>query len=226
VLFSLKIIVLLILGITQVSASLACDNAVCNKGDSSTALISRVSEEDAKWAKGLTSSSIDMMWQNLKSKFESQEQLEISAGRGSYGDGDNKRQFSGLYIFVSQSMPKSLLKNYLHEANKYGGVLVLKGLPQGSFKELTKFVIDLTGKSGDLQDIAANIQIDDEAYEKFQVVSVPTIVLSFTSEYHPNQTAIFKFDKIVGNVGVKYSLEEFSKKGELKEEARRLLNNE
>jgi len=119
-----------------------------------------------------------------------------------------------------------LLKSYLSEANKYGGVLVLKGLPQGSFKELTKFVMDLTGKGGDLQDIAANIQIDDETYEKFQVISVPTIVLSLTSEYHPNQTAIFKFDKMVGNVGVKYSLEEFSRAGELKEEARRLLNNE
>jgi hypothetical protein len=31
---------------------------------------------------------------------------------------------------------------------------------------------------------------------------------------------------MVGNVGVKYSLEEFSNSGELKEEARRLLNNE
>ena len=122
-------------------------------------------------------------------------------------------------------MPKPLLKNYLREANKYGGVLVFKGLPQGSFKELTKLVIDLTGKSGDLREIAADIQIDDEAYEKFKVVSVPAIVLSADSEYHPNQTAIFKFDKMVGNVGVKYSLEEFSRSGELATEALRYLND-
>ena len=223
--FNLTIIVLLILGITQASAVIACDNAVCNKNNSSAALIRQVSEEDAKWAADLTSSSIDMMWQNLKSKFESQEQLEIKTGFKSNSDEVRERQFAGLYIFVSTSMPKPLLKSYLQEANKYGGVLVLKGLPQGSFKELTKFVIDLTGNNGNLQDIAANIQIDDEAYERFKVVSVPTIVLSVDSEYHPNQTAILKFDKMVGNVGVKYSLEEFSKSGELKMQASRYLND-
>ena len=223
--FNLTIIVLLILGIAQASAVIACDNAVCNKGDSSTALIRQVSEKDAKWAADLTSSSIDMMWQNLKSKFESQEQLEIKTGFESNREEARERQFAGLYIFVSTSMPKPLLKSYLQEANKYGGVLVLKGLPQGSFKELTKFVIDLTGNNGNLQDIAANIQIDDEAYERFKVVSVPTIVLSVDSEYHPNQTAILKFDKMVGNVGVKYSLEEFSKSGELKMQASRYLND-
>ena len=73
--FNLTIIVLLILGITQASAVIACNNAVCNKNNSSASLIRQVSEEDAKWAADLTSSSIDMMWQNLKSKFESQEQL-------------------------------------------------------------------------------------------------------------------------------------------------------
>jgi type-F conjugative transfer system pilin assembly protein TrbC len=165
------------------------------------------------------------MWQNLKSKFESQEQLEIKTGFKSNSDEERERQFAGLYIFVSTSMPKPLLKSYLQEANKYGGVLVLKGLPQGSFKELTKFVIDLTGNNGNLQDIAANIQIDDEAYERFKVVSVPTIVLSVDSEYHPNQTAVLKFDKMVGNVGVKYSLEEFSRSGELKVQASRYLND-
>ena len=223
--FNLTIIVLLILGITQASAVIACDNSVCNKNNSSAALIRQVSEKDAKWAADLTSSSIDMMWQNLKSKFESQEQLEIKTDFKSNSDEERERQFAGLYIFVSTSMPKPLLKSYLQEANKYGGVLVLKGLPQGSFKELTKFVIDLTGNNGNLQEIAANIQIDDEAYEKFKIVSVPTIVLSFDPEYHQNQSATFKFDKMVGNVGVKYPLEEFSKSGELAVQASRYLND-
>jgi type-F conjugative transfer system pilin assembly protein TrbC len=223
--FNLTIIALLILGIIQANAVIACDNAVCNKGDSSNTFTSQVSEEDRKWAESLTSSSIDMMWQNLKSKFESQEQLEIKTGFESDREEARERQFAGLYIFVSTSMPKPLLKSYLQEANKYGGVLVLKGLPQGSFKELTKFIIDLTGNNSNLQEIAANIQIDDEAYEKFKIVSVPTIVLSFDPEYHPNQSATFKFDKMIGNVGVKYSLEEFSKSGELTMQASRYLND-
>ena len=223
--FNLTIIALTLLGIIQASAVIACDNAVCHKVGSNTAFTSQVSEEDKKWAEDLTSSSIDMMWQNLKSKLESQEQLEIKTGFESDREEARERQFAGLYIFVSTSMPKPLLKSYLQEANKYGGVLVLKGLPQGSFKELTKFIIDLTGNNGNLQEIAANIQIDDEAYEKFKIVSVPTIVLSFDPEYHPNQSAIFKFDKMIGNVGVKYSLEEFSKSGELAMQASRYLND-
>ncbi|WPY01939.1 TrbC-like type-F conjugative transfer system pilin assembly protein (plasmid) [Candidatus Trichorickettsia mobilis] len=222
--FSLKIIVLLILSLASVRLAVACDNAVCNKSDLRVAFYG-ASREDVKWATDLTNSSIDAVWQNLKEKFESQEQLAISAGIKSKIDGGSERRFSGLYIFVSTSMPKPLLKSYLREANKYGGVLVFKGLPQGSFKELTKLVIDLTESNGDLQELATSIQIDDEAYEKFKVVSVPAIVLSADSEYHPNQTAIFKFDKMIGNVGVKYSLEEFSRSGELATEALRYLND-
>ena len=223
--FNLTIIVLLILGIAQASAVIACDNAVCNKSDSSTVLTGQVSEEDRQWAESLTNSSIDMMWQNLKSKFESQEQLEIKTGFKSNSDEERERQFAGLYIFVSTSMPKPLLKSYISEVNKYGGVLVFKGLPQGSFKELTKLVIDITGNNGSLQDIAANVTIDDEAYARFKVVSVPTIVLSKEDDYHPNQTAVLKFDKMVGNVGVKYSLEEFSRSGELATQALGYLND-
>jgi len=223
--FNLTIILLVTLNIATTTNSLACDNALCNKSNSQTALTHKVSEEDVKWASDLTNSSIDTVWQNLKSKFNEQERLEIKTGFKSNSDEGSPRQFAGLYIFVSTSMPKPLLKAYLKEANKYGGVLVLKGLPQGSFKELTKFVIDLTGNNGDLQEIAANIQIDDEAYERFKVVSVPTIVLSKEDDYHPNQTSNLKFDKMVGNVGIKYSLEEFSSSGELATQALEYLND-
>ena len=224
--FSLTIIIwTLLLSLASVRLAMACDNTVCNKSDLGNAFYN-LTKEDVKWANDLTNSSIDTVWQNLKEKFENQEQLEIARG-SKLGDKTGRgRQFSGLYIFVSQSMPQALLKNYLHEANKYGGVLVLKGLPQGSFKELAKFVTDITGTSDNAHDIEANIQIDDEAYDKFNVVVIPTIVLSQESDYHPLESTDFKFDKMVGNVGVKYSLEEFSNSGELKEEARRLLNNE
>ena len=224
--FSLTIIIwTFLLSLVSVRLAMACDNTVCNKSDLGNVFYS-ASEEDIKWAKDLTNSSIDTVWQNLKNIFKSQEQSEIAGGSKLRDNTGRGRQFSGLYIFVSQSMPQALLKNYLHEANKYGGVLVLKGLPQGSFKELAKFVTDITGTSDNAHDIEANIQIDDEAYDKFNVVVVPTIVLSLSSDYHPLESTDFKFDKMVGNVGVKYSLEEFSNSGELKEEARRLLNNE
>ncbi|MCE2731192.1 MAG: type-F conjugative transfer system pilin assembly protein TrbC [Rickettsiaceae bacterium] len=224
--FSLTIIIwTLLLSLALVRLAIACDSITPNKSDLANVFYG-TSEEDVKWANDLTNSSIDTVWQNLKNIFKSQEQSEIAGSSELRDKRGRGRQFSGLYIFVSQSMPQALLKNYLHEANKYGGVLVLKGLPQGSFKELAKFVTDITGTSDNTGDIEANIQIDDEAYDKFNVVVVPTIVLSLSSDYHPLESTDFKFDKMVGNVGVKYSLEEFSNSGELKEEARRLLNNE
>ena len=186
-----------------------------------TLLISRVcmADDDTKWASDLRSSSLEMVWQNLKEQFEEQERLEIQTGLQTNGDDLRPRQFAGLYIFVSTGVPKPLLKAYLLEANKYGGVLVFKGLPNGSFKELTKLIIDLTGEERDLQKLTVNVQIDDAAYERFGISTVPTIVLAKEDDYHPSQTSTLKFDKMIGNVGIKYSLEEFSKSGELKAQA-------
>lgn len=116
-------------------------------------------------------------------------------------------------------MPKPLLQSYLREASKYGGVLVFKGLPGGSFKELTKLVLELTSEQDKRQELASIMQIDDEAYERFEIVSVPTIVLSQTDDYHPTKPAMIKFDKMVGNVGVKYALTEFARSGELTKQA-------
>lgn len=219
----LIIMLLIILHIATTNAATECDDAN-SKSDVKDKLISQTSADDIKWAADLAKSSLEMVWQNLQEKFQQQEQLEAQKTFKSNSNDRVARQFAGLYIFVSTSMPKLLLKAYLREASKYGGVLVFKGLPKGSFKELIKLVLELTSDQGEAQDLAASMQIDDEVYAQFQVVSVPTIVLSQEDDYHPNQTAILKFDKMVGNVGVKYALEEFGKSGELTQQALEHLN--
>ena len=219
--FNLIIIVLLVLRFGIANGDNSCATKSSDKDIKppvGMSLMNNASAEDIKWATDLKDQSLDMVWQNLKNIFQEQEKLEDHKGF----EPDNnfhERRFAGLYVFVSTSMPKPLLKSYLNEANKYGGVLVFKGLPQGSFKEFTKLVMDLVGTKGDLQEISGNVQIDDEAYERFGVSHVPSIVLVQEDEYHPSQKASYKFDKIVGNVGIKYSLEEFSQSGELKEQA-------
>ena len=174
--------------------------------------------EDLKWATELGNSSTKMVWEHLKEKFNEQEVMEM--GRGLTIDSEKQpRQFAGLYIFVSSSMPKPLLKNYIKETNKYGGVVVFKGLPNGSFKELTSLIIELTGtKNGELEQ-NPSMQIDDEAFDRFNITSVPSIVLAKEEEYIPNQSLNITYDKISGNVGVKYALEEFAKSGELHKQA-------
>lgn len=138
---------------------------------------------------------------------------------------------SGLYIFVSSSMPKALLKSYLQEATKYRGVLVFNGLPNGSFKELFQLVKELTeddvSYNSEVMGVEhAGVQIDDEAFERFKITSVPTIVLSCypqtIEELSPKEgdpSRSISYDLIKGNVGIKYALEQFSSSGDFKNEA-------
>lgn len=189
------------------------------------ALETKISAKDAKWAAELSNSSTQMLWQHFKEQMaeqEQQEQLDIRFGKENK-DLDVTGLESRLYVFVSTSMPHSLLKSYYDEANKYSGILVFKGLPNGSFKELLQLISELMVDNDENKEQLASIQIDDEAYEKFSVSSVPTIVLSKENQYHPLQEDKIEFDKITGNVGIGYSLEEFYQKGDLQIEAKAYL---
>lgn len=174
-------------------------------------LASQTMADDEAWAIDLGNRSRDMVWQDLKSKF-SEAQIDSDIGNA-------RQSLSGLYVFVSTSMSIELLKSYAKWGNIYGATLVFKGLPNGSFKELAKLVQIIT------KDNEIAIQIDDEAFERFNVVCVPTILLSKNSEYHPNQTEQVTYDKMTGNVGIKYSLEQFAANGDLQSEAREYLND-
>lgn len=124
-----------------------------------------------------------------------------------------------LQIFVSSSMPISLLKSCAKEAIKYNGVLVLRGLPAGSFHRLAKLVSDISGDNAE----GIAMQIDDEAFKAFDIKRVPTIVLSKPASIFSEQVKGGSFDKISGNITIKYALEVFAKEGDLKVNARELL---
>ena len=192
-----------------------------------------VSASDEIWAKDLSDQSINMLWQELSKANVLQEKLECSSSTCSSNELSpiGKHSSFGLYIFVSTSMSKVLLKSYLAEASKYGGVLVFKGLPEGSFKELTKLITELVDGKNIIAD-GPSIQIDDEAFGRFNVTAVPTIVLVKDGECSPSvmdskttpstQSVKFNlvtFDKITGNLGIRYALQQFSESGELYQEA-------
>jgi type-F conjugative transfer system pilin assembly protein TrbC len=82
---------------------------------------------------------------------------------------------TGLYIFVSWSMPLALLRAYAIEAMWSGASLVVKGVPPG--RELSDFLLR------DLRSLvygraAANISMDPRMFDAFGVKAVPAIVLS------------------------------------------------
>lgn len=114
----------------------------------------------------------------------------------------NANDKAELRVFVSSSMNEQLIKQYYEQASKNGGVLVMRGLIDGSFQELINFVVKIAGEEGG----GGGIQIDDEAFEMFGVTQVPTIVLSKGDKY----------DKITGSISVAAALEKFVESGDVK----------
>lgn len=124
-------------------------------------------------------------------------------------------------MFVSSSMSRELLKSYVDEAKKYRAILVFKGLPNGSWRELASIVSYI---AGDMDEVA--IQIDDEAYSRFEVSTVPAFILSQNERefWQGNKPEIF--DKVTGNIGIKGALKMMAKDGDLAEEASSLLGGD
>ncbi|MBY0272289.1 MAG: type-F conjugative transfer system pilin assembly protein TrbC [Alphaproteobacteria bacterium] len=135
-----------------------------------------------------------------------------------------------LTLFVSFSLGEKALLNLAHEAKAYGATLVLRGFKNNSYAQTVKIlqkIIQATGQG---------FIIDPELFSLFSISSVPTYVLSRpfqlqtfepkTLESHAlerTQTPIH--DRLQGHVSLQYALETFAKEGDLKEEAKALLEN-
>ena len=134
-----------------------------------------------------------------------------------------------LRVFVSSSMSNELLKKYINEAKYYKAILVFNGLPNGSWRELSEIVTKITDESDEVA-----IQIDDEAFSRFGIVSVPSFVLSaddreeWQTQLHGNEggrSSRNTYDKLVGNISIRGALEVISKEGELSGIAQELLTS-
>lgn len=128
-----------------------------------------------------------------------------------------------LRVFVSSSMPINLLKSYALEAKKYNATLVFKGLPNGSFKELSKLVLAMRDEGSEDDNDMSSIQIDDEAFDRFGVTSVPSIVLSDESTCETPDLCKLAYDKIDGSLEIKTALEKFATSGDMKSAAARIM---
>ncbi len=215
----------------QIAIVACCGNAEINQevsdGDFRANYIPKYSEEDIDWANKVAKSARNMGWQDLKEKFAAQELIDNSKRRdiGDISDMQDRRP-TGLYVFVSFSMSKPLLQNYLKEAVKYEAVLVFKGLPNGSFIEFNKKIMDLIGQDQDLADRAA-MQIDDEAFDIYSITRVPAIVLTKDNRdsWILDDSHKLVYDRITGNIGIKYALEQFKNSGDLEDIASDYLIN-
>lgn len=88
-------------------------------------------------------------------------------------------------IFISFSMPKLALQSLYADSKNQNAVLLIRGLKGGSFKETAEY----------LKTLDISVQIDPEAFKKYQINRVPTIVLLRNN----------KFDSVSGNISFQYA---------------------
>ena len=111
-----------------------------------------------------------------------------------------------LYVAVSLSMPASTLVTLSNQVSKAGGRLVIRGLKNNSFEDTVAAVKGLSEKG-------VAIDINPKVFREFKIIKVPSFVV-----ISPNG-----IDKMTGNVGLRYALEEFASIGDAKEEAGKSL---
>ena len=196
-------------------------------------LAEHVAEADRDRLKGLIEKSREIVMSAIAEKYR--ELLMLRQQRdgvienknltGSGGLGHNYRDLVLLKVFISSSMSPELLKTYVRQAKRYGGVLVFNGLPDNSWVKLNKTVTEIVGNEE-----GVGIQIDPEEFDRFNIKTVPAFVLfkednrvTYTSKEAEENKVIY--DKVTGNIGIETALRLFAEKGELSLEAEAKLEN-
>lgn len=99
-------------------------------------------------------------------------------------------------IFISLSVPEAIWLQLSEELKKIGGIFVLRGLPNNSFKSLAYHLLNLKRKG-----IEAPIQIHPQLFKEHGIEKVPAFLVR-------NEHG---FNKLSGNVSLKYALDLFEK---------------
>ncbi len=100
-----------------------------------------------------------------------------------------------LFVFVSLSMPDETLVALSKEIEESHGIMVVRGVPNNSFKAFAKRILGLREKG-----FAASLQIHPKLFKEYGVGGVPAFVLKQGDT----------FDKVSGNIALKYALELFA----------------
>jgi type-F conjugative transfer system pilin assembly protein TrbC len=111
---------------------------------------------------------------------------------------------SNIMVFISLSMPKESLQNYYVEAKQFNTTLLIRGFIDDSLSKTVSYF-----KTA--QDEGVMVQVDPHSFEKFNITQVPTIIIK-DGKCLPNTSCAY--DKITGNVSLRYALEKIEREGE------------
>ena len=196
-------------------------------------LAEKVAEADRDRLKGLIEESREIVMSAIAEKYREllmlRQQQDGLAEHNSLTDLDELgRKYRGsvtLKVFVSSSMSTELLKTYVKEARRYGGVLVFNGLPGNSWVKLNNMIMEIVEDQE-----GVGIQIDPKEFDRFNIKTVPAFVLikeadwiTGTSEEMVEDRVIY--DKVTGNIGTETALRLFAEQGELGAMARAKAEN-
>lgn len=171
-----------------------------------------VSPETAKWCSKLESEETNKISKSTKewvTVLEQKSKHQVTCAQQARVDSFDDATNANLYVFVTLNMHKQNLKALIKEAKKYNAVLVIRGLKEDSMVETAKYLKDL------IKDDLEGIVVDPYLFREYGIVKVPSFV--FEQE---NQKI---FDKLEGNISVRYALEKIAQRGDLKNQARKLL---
>lgn len=149
-------------------------------------------EEGKKFAEELKQKK-ELIKKNIS---EIEHSTQISGNPGKCSMTQQIQEYSSsLYVFVSFSLPIETWLSLSKDVEKVGGILVLRGLPENSFKSLSEKIYFLRK-----QGVNATVQIDPRLFSKYTVEHVPCFV---TVEQDT-------FSKLSGNISLAFALEKMS----------------
>ena len=126
------------------------------------------------------------------------------------------QQAEGAVLFVSFSMPESLLFQLADEAARFNIPVVINGLVDGDFKKTIATFKRLTADATKQKLNFQGVSIDPVWFSQFQIDSVPALVVTKHVK-SCEQGAVCpasSFDVVYGNSGLKKGLELIAYKGD------------
>lgn len=104
-----------------------------------------------------------------------------------------------ILIFASFSLPDNIWLELSKEAKEFGARIVVRGLPDNSFKKFSSRLYTLQKRG-----MSASVDIDPELFQKYGITKVPSFVVKDTKG----------FDKVSGSISLEYFLEKSAKDGD------------
>ena len=122
----------------------------------------------------------------------------------------------GAILFVSFSMPESLLFTLADEAAQFNIPVVINGLVDGDFKKTITIFTRLNQRAKKQKHNFTGLSIDPVWFEQFHITSVPALVVTARPHHcEPQQICAGQpFDVVYGNASVRRSLELIREKGD------------